>query len=346
VRLGRGQFAVGLAFSALFLWIAFRRIVFADLALSLRGADYRWLVAYPILATILNWLRGGIWRLLLEKRVGRGAAFWAYAVGFLVNNVLPFRVGEAARIGLLARRSGLPIVEVGTAAGLERIFDLVFVLAIVIVSVPFASGGGGVQAAALTMGGAATVAIVGLVCVIAFRHRLTRIVKAIAVAVVPRQAPALVMRWGEMMNGLAVMRSPRLACTAVGGSSVVWMLTIVAQWTVLRAFQPEATLLHAALLVGLVSLAAAIPAAPGAIGTYQWVAQQALVLPFPLLYTPSRALAAALVSHAASYVFSSALGAAGLWYFGVSLVTVKRMDGARADIEQPPPTVRSLSITE
>jgi uncharacterized membrane protein YbhN (UPF0104 family) len=119
------------------------------------------------------------------------------------------------------------------------------------------------------------------------------------------------------------MREPKIAVPATMGALVVWALTVVLQWTVLRAFQPSAGLLDAALLIGVVSIASAIPAAPGAIGTYQYVAQQALTLPFPALYTMSSALAIALISHAASYVYSSVLGIIGLWYFGVSLAAFR-----------------------
>src|SRR5207244_9363745 len=126
--------------SAVCLWIAFRRIAFADLAANLRMADYRWLIGYPVLATALNLVRSEIWRLLLRRRVTRADAFWAYGTGFLVNNVLPFRMGEVTRIGLLANRRHLPVLEVAAAAGLERVLDIVFVMLIVVASLPFATG--------------------------------------------------------------------------------------------------------------------------------------------------------------------------------------------------------------
>ena len=127
----RTQLAAGILVSAVCLWVAFRNVVFADLLESLRAADYRWLLCYPVLALALNILRSEIWRLLLRNQVSAVPAFWAYGTGFLLNNVLPFRVGEAARIVLLANHERLPVAEVAAAAGLERMLDIVFVLAIV-----------------------------------------------------------------------------------------------------------------------------------------------------------------------------------------------------------------------
>jgi hypothetical protein len=157
-----------------------------------------------------------------------------------------------------------------------------------------------------------------------FGESLEPFVERVLKMIVARHAGAWIRRWRELHGALAVMRDPAIAFPATIGAVTVWGLTVVLQWTVLRAFQPSAGLLDAALLIGVVSIASAIPAAPGAIGTYQYVAQQALSLPFPALYTISSALAIALVSHAASYVYSSILGIIGLWYFGVSLGSFRR----------------------
>jgi uncharacterized protein (TIRG00374 family) len=311
--------AVGVVLSATFLWIAFRRVVLADLFASFRIADFRWLIVYPVLATALNLVRSEIWRLLLRKRVTVADAFWGYSIGFLVNNVMPFRVGEAARIGVLARKRRLPIVEVAAAAGMERVLDMLSVVLILAIALPLTTGTLGMQHATIVAAIATAAVIAGIVIVVLFGESLEPLVEKVLTMVAPRHADAFVRRWREFHGALAVMREPAIALPAAVGALSVWALTVVLQWTVLRAFQPSAGLLDAALLVGIVSIASAVPAAPGAIGTYQWVAQQALTLPFPALYTITSALAIALVSHAASYVYSSILGVIGLWYFGVSL---------------------------
>ena len=316
--------AFGIALSALFLWIAFRRVEVADLAASFRLADFRWLIVYPLFSTALNLIRSEIWRLLLRKRITVADAFWGYSIGFLVNNVMPFRMGEAARIGVLARKRRMPIVEVAAAAGIERVLDMVSVLIILAIALPLTTATMGMQHATAVAAAMTIVIVAGIVVVIAWEERVEILVAAVFTRLMPRHADALVERWRQLARGLLVLRQPSIAVPATVGALVVWALTVVLQWTVLRAFQPAAGMLDAALLVGVVSIAAAIPAAPGAIGTYQMVGQQALILPFPALYTMSSALAIALVSHAASYVFSSILGVIGLWYFGVSLTAFKQ----------------------
>jgi uncharacterized membrane protein YbhN (UPF0104 family) len=47
-------------------------------------------------------------------------------------------------------------------------------------------------------------------------------------------------------------------------------------------------------------------------------------LPFPELYPPALALAAAVISHAASYLFSTLLGAIAIWHLGIPLTQFRR----------------------
>jgi uncharacterized membrane protein YbhN (UPF0104 family) len=167
------------------------------------------------------------------------------------------------------------------------------------------------------------IALVGLTAAIAARRPLDRLVRALAERVAPARAVMISARWRELSESLAVIARPAIAAPVVIGAALVWAMTIVLQWTVLRAFQPMAQPIDAAVMVGMVSIAAAVPAAPGSIGTYQWVGRAALATAFPARYSPTTALAIALVSHATSYIFSTLLGLVGFWYCGLSLAGLR-----------------------
>ena len=319
----RAQFAAGVTISILCLWIAFRNVDLHTLGVALGAANYWWLLAYPVLGVALNLIRAEIWRIMLRKRTTVSEAFWAYSVGFLVNNVLPFRLGEAARVATLAVRSRLPIVEVAAAAGIERVLDLIAVLSILVATLPFLVRSADVEHATLATAIMVVVALAGMTVVIAAREPLDRLVRMLAERLVPSRTEMIAARWRELSEGLAVIARPAIALQVVIGAAMVWVLTIVLQWTVLHAFQPLAQPIDAAVMVGIVSIASAVPAAPGSLGTYQWIGRAALATAFPARYTPTTALAIALVSHAASYIFSTLLGLCGLWYCGVSLASLR-----------------------
>jgi len=302
-----------------FLTIAFRQVEFSSLLQSLRGASYRWLFLYPLLCVALNVVRGEVWRLLLKRKCGLAPAFWAYTVGFLFNNVLPLRVGEAARVVVLARHADIPTAEVAATAILERILDLMTVLIVLACTLPVVGvGEGALRYGALSALAVVVVALMAVFVIARWGVQLETPVGRIGAPAGPAVRDAVVRRWHQVVEGSSRLLQPRIGLPAAGGMLVVWGLTVLAQWTVLRAFQPRASLVESAFMVAVVSLAIAIPAAPGFIGVYQWAGQQALVHAFPQVYTFASGLAISVVAHAVSYVCSTLLGIIGLWYFGVS----------------------------
>jgi hypothetical protein len=263
-------------------------------------------------------------------------AFWAYSVGFAANNVLPFRLGEATRVLLLSMRGEIPGVEVAAAAGLERLLDMVVLALMLGVLAPYVANvpglASGATAVVIVVGGA----LAAIVAVVRFRGLARRLFERATqwLPAAPRQAA--VERWDELVRGLAVLLEPKIGLPAAAGAVGVWILTVLLQWLVLRAFQPQAGAADAAFMVVAVSLASALPAAPGFIGVYHWAGQQSLTLAFPHLYDPSVALAAATVAHAASYVTGTALGIVGLWYFGVAPSMMTRVMRGRSGFHGRP----------
>jgi uncharacterized protein (TIRG00374 family) len=324
------RLAGALAVSGTALWLATRHVRMDELRWALSQATFLWLLPYPAICIALNMLRGEIWRRLLHKRVTSSQAFWAYSVGFAANNVLPFRLGEATRVILLSIRGEIPLVEVAAAAGLERLLDMVVLALMLGVLAPSAAKMPGVTGAAALVVLLVGSALATIVAVVRFRDRARAVFERVTQWLPPAPRRAAVARWDELVRGLAALLEPGIGIPAAFGAVGVWVLTVVLQWLVLRAFQPQAGAADAAFMVVAVSLASALPAAPGFIGVYHWAGQQSLTTAFPQLYDPSVALAAATVAHAASYVTGTALGIVGLWYFGVAPSTMTRAlrDGA------------------
>jgi uncharacterized protein (TIRG00374 family) len=319
--------------SGVALWLAARNVHADGLRSALARATFLWLLPYPVVCIALNVIRGEIWRLLLRQRVSSAQAFWAYTVGFVVNNALPFRAGEAARVLVLSRRSQLPIVEVAAAAGLERLLDLA-VLSLMLLAL----GPSVIRIPGLASGGVfVAVLVAGALGVIAMLARLREHLPAAIAAATGWLSPSArqeaVERTRDLTRGLTVLLRPAVGIPAAAGALVVWVLTVLLQWLVLRSFQPDAGVTDAAFMVAAVSLASALPAAPGFVGVYHWAGQQSLVSAFPQLYDASTALAAATVAHAVSYVTSTVLGVIGLWYFGIPPSAVGRIrDGDRNEL--------------
>ena len=69
-------------------------------------------------------VRAQVWRTLLRNRPSYSDTFWTVGEGYLLNNFLPFRLGEIGRAFLLSRKSGMQFMEIFPTIVIERAMDL------------------------------------------------------------------------------------------------------------------------------------------------------------------------------------------------------------------------------
>ena len=318
------QLGVGVTLSLFCLWLALRSVPFAELGWALSQANYLWLILTLFLQFMATLVRAERLRVLLAKRVSLAGSFWAYSVGFIFTNIFPFRLGEPARVAVLAGHRQLPVMEIAATVGVERLLDVLAVVVILLGVLPFMMVPIEVKEAGLIFGGGAVIGLMVIFGLVKWGDRSENLLGHLASRVLPGYADSIVARWSELRRGLAVLIDGSIGPLAVGWSVLAWICSIGVQWSVLRAFQPAAGLIEAAFMVVALSLAIAVPAGPGFIGVYQWVGQQSLVVPFPQLYTASSALGIAITAHLIYYFFTTGLGIIGMWYFGQSLTGLRR----------------------
>lgn len=123
---------VGGLISALTLYLAFRNVPLRDLLNYLGTIDYVWLLPTAALVMVAFILRVYRWRIILKgaQAVGFWQAFHPLMIGFMMNCVLPGRVGEIARPAILRKQRGVPISTGLATVGAERVFDAIILLAL------------------------------------------------------------------------------------------------------------------------------------------------------------------------------------------------------------------------
>jgi hypothetical protein len=315
----RWQFAIGLVISLVALVLALVGIDLSEVARALAEADYLWLI--PTALGILAYLfaRAVRWRLLLGPQVSLSRCFWVTNIGYLVSNVLPFRLGDPARAVVIGR-SG----EVSTAAALstvvvERVLDMVMVVLLLAGLAPFIAGAG------LIAGGAALAALAVLVT-LAFRPEWGRQAVRWALGRVPRlDVERWAGRFDGLFEGLAPLRSGRRGLGLLLWSVVAWFWVVFFYWTLLRAFLPRPPTLAAPFLVCVIGLGMAVPSSPGTVGVFHAVARYALTVPFDV--PAGQAVTIAFAAHAFQYLMMCALGLIGLARESISLGWVREQVG-------------------
>ncbi len=297
---------------------------------AVRSANY-WLIlfAWPVM---IIWLmvRGIVWRTLLRGRASYRDVFWTLCEGYLLNTVLPFRLGEVGRAFLLGRKARLGFMDVLSTIIIERVMDVAFSAAILLSAVPFVVGAAGAGRIALVIG---ALVVVGMVVLYLLARN-----QVWALAMFKRLSghwPKLQKFGGEMLDslfsGLAILTDGWLFVRFLFWMAVNWAIAVGQFWLLLLAFYPQARLLWSLFGLGAVAFGNAIPSLPGAIGTYEGALGGALTI---LSGDQSTALAAALTAHLTSIFLNVLLGAIALSREGETLMGVYRQLRNRPEQQQ------------
>ena len=287
---------------------------------AMRSANY-WLLAAAFACSFV-WLsiRGVVWRTILRGRASYRDVFLTLNEGYLLNNFLPFRLGEIGRTFLLGRKSKLGFMEVLPTIIIERVLDLAFAAAILVSAVPFVVGAEGAGQIAIIIGG---LVVVGLVVLYLLARNRTW-----ALGVFQR----LFARWPKLQkvggsfldslfSGLAILTDGWLFLRVLLWMIVNWGFAIFQFYVLLLAFFPEAQLLWSQFGLGAVAFGNAIPSLPGAVGTYEGAFGGAIAL---VSGDQSTALAAALVAHLFNYLSTGIIGLYALSTEGETLMGIYR----------------------
>jgi len=308
---------VGLVVSAAALALALRGIDLRQVAKTLAQAEYLYLV--PATVAMLAYLvaRSIRWRLLLGPQVSLARCFWVTNVGYLVSNVLPFRLGDPARAVVIGRGGQVSTVAALSTVVVERVLDMLMVVALLAGVTPFVSGIGSAMTAGLVAGAAALAALAVLV-ILAFRPDWGRRIVRRVLGWIPRLDSE---RWARVLDGLfeglAPLRSGRKGLALLAWSVVTWTLVVAYYWALMRAFLPRPPVLAAPFLVCVAGLGMAVPSSPGAVGVFHAVARYGLTVPFNV--PVDQAVTVAFAIHAFQYLAMCLLGLAGLARESISL---------------------------
>jgi uncharacterized membrane protein YbhN (UPF0104 family) len=133
------------------------------------------------------------------------------------------------------------------------------------------------------------------------------------------QQPRLWSAIESLIDGFAVLRSPRPLVGVAAWALFAWIVGGIMYWVVMRAMNsPELELpLSAAYLVMTVtSLVVVLPSSPGYIGVFHYFAVLTLTTVFGV--DKNIALSYAVVIHAFTYIWLIILGVFSMWHEGMS----------------------------
>ena len=321
------------------LWFRFG-FVLASLALAAlllwwRGPDWnsvyhafdfvawRWIVTAFMLNLVSVLLRAFSWQLTISQALDRphprfSNVLTAFGIGLFANAVLPGRIGELARVGVLRRHlpahgPGTSVTLVGTVLA-HRIFDVVPALLLV---------GYVLLTAEIPHWAVTSLVIVSTVGVALFGFALAS-AKSEHRPVLDNLGPVRRL-WTMVRRGLAVMKAPATACAAIFFQCLGWLMQLLAVWIAMRAFDIDAPLPAAGLVLLLMNVATIFPLWPGNVGLLQ-VAVALPLVQYGVAY--STGFAYGLVLQAVEMSVGVSAGLLSLAPEGLSFASLRGMPDA------------------
>jgi uncharacterized protein (TIRG00374 family) len=334
VRFWRSGWAqAGVAVLALFLAMAllwWRGPDWGSVFDAFRFVIWSWIVLAFLLNVVSTLFRALSWRMTIgqalppEHQPRLDDVFSAFGVGLLANAIVPGRLGELARVATLRRH--LPDAPPGTSATLvgtvfaHRLFDLVPAAILVVwvlltAEVP--------HWAVIAFGIAALVgfALFTIAWLGARRHHRTVMSEGVGSV-----RDLLVMA----RQGLSVLNAPLPLAGAILLQCCGWLMQLLAVYATMQAFDIDAPLPAAGLVLVLMNVATIVPLWPGNVG----LVQAAVALPlrnYGVAYPVG--FAYGVVLQAIEIACGVGLGLIALAREGISFAVLRRMQDEEQSAE-------------
>lgn len=121
---------IGVCLSAIALYFAFRNVPFVHLVDYISSINYFWIIPSTLIVFITFILRALRWQLILKsvQEVSFWRAYHPMMIGFMINCILPARVGEVARPVILKKNDHVPVSSGLATVAVERVFDVVILV--------------------------------------------------------------------------------------------------------------------------------------------------------------------------------------------------------------------------
>jgi uncharacterized protein (TIRG00374 family) len=264
---------LGVVISGVFLVLAFRNLKPEEILSVIQRANFAWLAAaaglFFVSAVLIAWR----WQFLLRsiKPVSLNYLTQLVMIGYMGNNVYPFRTGEILRIVLLQRFEGIAAAKSTMTVIIERVLDGLVMLTFILVSVSVLHISSPEIQTMVRIATPLFLAAIAVFFVLAARPNALRRVIRLFSHILPGRLHTIVEHLGEeIVEGLEGLRSPKEFVGAVFASFASWGVQAFVYWMVSFAFNLNVDLATMFLVVGVVNLAGLVPASPGQIGVFEF----------------------------------------------------------------------------
>jgi hypothetical protein len=287
-------------------------------------------------------LRAIRWRFMLNggwntnDGISYLSVFHVQNVGYLVTNILPFRLGDVARAVLIGNVPPITVGQGFSTVVVERVLDLLFMVVLFPFTIASAVDLPREWQTAVVLAGILSLSAAAVFIVAANRPALSiRIVTWICNRIRFLDTQTWVDRMGNLLHGLDTLTRWKDAIALLLLSILVWVPLILGYYAGIKAVNLEASLSEAAFVVCIAAFSLAAPSSPGGLGVQE--AAIAFAMSGILNLPKGESVSFALIYRTLYYILTGVLGVIGInkigESFGSVVASTRSLVGSGADMQ-------------
>lgn len=318
---------LGTLISIVFLVLAVKDVPLRDVAQALARVNYGWILLCVVGMLAQSWLRAVRWRILYypeQKGLRLLQMFGIVQIGQMLNVVVPWRVGEIARIYLMGEIEKRSKTQTLATLGVEKFFDTLMLLLILFIIPPFMALPNWLEGPREGLIVTAVGLFSALVGLLIFRKRL---IAALSKFHLPWSKKSLGEILQLALGTLDVFKRWDLTLYLQIFSMIIWGIGILINYLVYLAMSLQLPWISAFLLMAVLLVGNIVPSSPGKLGVFQ-----ALCIATLALFDVDKTLGLTygILLYLISYGTPVVVGILALWWGGVNVQHLTASPGEAA----------------
>lgn len=274
------KLVLGLLIGAVLVYFSVRGIRFHDVVDGFKTVKYAYIVPPLVIFFLMQVLRSWRWGIILSPlgKVDQLSLFSVTSVGFLAIVAIPARIGELARPYLIAKKSHIKMTAAIGTVFVERIFDSLSVLSVFVFVLFFTPLPPWLIRASLVFFLIIMMIITVMILLIVKRDVSIRVLSTFFNRLPEKYAVKLNHLINYFIDGFAVITDAKRFFAVMLLSAVIWLINGAAIYFMFLAFSFSLPIVAAFVLMIILMVGIAIPAAPGFVGNWHYFCVLGLTL--------------------------------------------------------------------
>lgn len=303
------QFWLGIIISVACLGAIFFIVDPREVATALRSADIRFIISGLGLIWTFMMLRALRWRFMLEDKISLWRIFHLQNIGYMLTQVLPFRIGDPARAVLVGNEKDLTIGQSMSTMVVERVLDMMaVVLMLPIAASQLQTFPEQLRILARIAGIAVVILMIIVIVAANFRPMFHNLAKSLL-----DRTPLDSDRWAGMIDdllaGLIIFTSWRSGLILLAMSVAIWIPITFAYQFFIFAAGIDVSVIATLFVMCTAAFGIATPSSPSQAGVFHAAVTFALTA---LGYDSAKAASAGFLYHTFNFTLLIVLGVIGL----------------------------------